>query len=358
MRTVLIAGASGVVGQAAVRAFAAAGDEVVALSRRAPDGVGGRVRHLGIDLMDPAACRAAVAGLGVTHLVYAALYEKPDLVAGWRDPEQMATNLAMLRHLVEPLAAAGTLRHATLLQGTKAYGVHIRPVAVPARERWPRHDHENFYWLQEDFLREAAERAGFAMTVLRPQIVFGDVWGVAMNLVPVLGAYAATRAEEGLAFSYPGGPPYISEATDSRLLADVLVWAADAPAAAGETFNVTNGDIFVWENVWPAIAAAFGMAPGDPEPQRLAETLPAKAALWDRAVARHGLRPVALPDLLGTSHAYADFCFATNAKRPPMPALVSTVKLRQAGFGGCIDTEVMFAELIAAMQARRIVPRL
>ena len=28
----------------------------------------------------------------VTHVFYAALYEKPDLVAGWRDHEQMDVN--------------------------------------------------------------------------------------------------------------------------------------------------------------------------------------------------------------------------------------------------------------------------
>src|SRR3712207_9594220 len=63
----------------------------------------------------------------VTHLVYTALYEKPGLVEGWRDPEQMRINRAMLRNLLGPLLArSGALRHVSLLQGTKAYGIHIQ----------------------------------------------------------------------------------------------------------------------------------------------------------------------------------------------------------------------------------------
>lgn len=363
-KCVLVAGASGVVGQAAVRHFESLGWQVLAVSRRPPDHAGsGRVRHLPLDLTDAAACRAALAGpvreLAPSRLVYAALHELPGLVAGWRDPVQMQTNLDMLRNLAEPLIAAGVLRHASLLQGTKAYGVHLRPFPVPARERWPRHPHANFYWLQEDWLREQAARHGFAMTIFRPQIIFGDAVGAAMNPLPVLGAWAAIRREEGRPFSYPGGPGYLLEAVDARLLARALAWAAEAPAAAGETFNIANGDVFTWPNLWPALAEAFGVKPGEPEPQPLAAALaePGRAAQWERIVARHGLRPIPLPALLGQSHHYVDFCLATGAKREPAPVLVSTIKLRQAGFGDCIDTEDMVRELVALLQEKRILPR-
>lgn len=359
-RCVLVAGASGTVGQAAVRHFEALGDwQVLALSRRpAEHGGSGRVRQVAADLTDAAACRAALAALPpASHLVYAALHELPGLVAGWRDGGQMQTNLAMLRNLAAPLIARGALRHVSLLQGTKAYGVHIRPFPVPARERWPRHPHENFYWLQEDWLRGQAAAHGFAITIFRPQIVFGEATGVAMNLMPVLGAWAAICAAEGRPFAYPGGPGYLSEAVDARLLARALAWAAQAPQAAGEVFNIANGDVFTWPNLWPALAAAFGVAAGEPEPLSLATELPAKAEVWHGIVRRHGLRPIPLADLLGQSHHYADFCLAHGATRPPAPALVSTIKLRQAGFGDCIDTEDMVRELAALLQEQRVLPR-
>ena len=56
-----------------------------------------------IDLTNSTACVEAIAGLDpVTHLVYAAVYEEPDLVNGWRSAAQMETNRAMLENLLEP----------------------------------------------------------------------------------------------------------------------------------------------------------------------------------------------------------------------------------------------------------------
>ena len=116
------------------------------------------MRHIALDLTRRAACRQAAEQLrDVTHLVYAALFELPGLVEGWRNERQISTNDRMLRNLLDPLLqAAPGLRHVTLLQGTKAYGVHVRPLAVPAREgRSEMREQPNFYWAQEDYLRAA-----------------------------------------------------------------------------------------------------------------------------------------------------------------------------------------------------------
>ena len=155
-KQVLIAGASGLVGYAVMRHFGADLDcDVIALSRRAPENTHG-ARFVSLDLTDAAACEQLAAGLpDVTHLVYAALYERPGLVAGWREREQIETNDRMFRNLFDPLQRhAKKLRHVTLLQGTKAYGVHVRPLAVPAREnRSEMRQQPNFYWNQENHLR-------------------------------------------------------------------------------------------------------------------------------------------------------------------------------------------------------------
>jgi len=135
-KKVLIAGASGLVGYAAIRHFAGTADcDIVALSRRAPDNAH-RARFVPLDLTDAKACEQFAADQSdVTHLVYAALHELPGLVAGWREREQIETNDKMLRNLLDPLERhAKGLCHVTLLQGTKAYGVHVRPLKVPARE--------------------------------------------------------------------------------------------------------------------------------------------------------------------------------------------------------------------------------
>jgi nucleoside-diphosphate-sugar epimerase len=269
----------------------------------------------------------------------------------------MQINLSMLRNLLEPVIRTSPgLRHVSLLQGTKAYGVHLHQVDVPAREDQARDAHENFYWLQEDFLREQAARTGFGFTIWRPQLVFGDALGVAMNLVPIIGVYAAIRHAQGLPFSFPGGPSNILEATDSRLIARAMVWAAEAPSARNQIFNITNGDVFVWRSVWAQLADALGVPLGPDEPRTLADYLPAHSQVWDEIVRRFGLNAPPLTAILGESHHYADFCFGTHARQSPPPVIVSTIKLRQAGFADCIDTGRMFRDWIGILQRDRILP--
>lgn len=357
-RTVIIAGASGLVGSAAALAFLDAGWQVLALSRRRPALLEGRdYRHLALDLRDEGACREAAASLGdATHLVYAAVYELPGLVAGWTDPQQIETNGRMLRNLLTPLLHRGRLEHVSLLQGTKAYGGHVQPMRIPARESQPRVEHPNFYWLQEDFVREQAEARGLRFTIFRPQLIVGPNHGVVMNPLPVIGAYAAIRRAEGLPFAYPGGADWVWEAVDTRLVASALRWAADAPAAANETFNLTNGEVFCWRDLWPAMAQTLGVATGPDEPQSLAEYLPARARLWDELVQRHDLQPVTLDELLGESHHYADLCLSYGATEPPPPTVVSTVKIKEAGFGDVFNTEASFCHWLDDLMGRRILP--
>lgn len=356
--TVLIVGASGLVGTAAAHAFLDAGWEVIAVSRRRPGLPAGReFLHRAIDLCDPQDCVRGVADLGrVSHVVYSAVHESPGLVAGWFDPQQIAANGAMLRNLVEPLAAVARLRHVTILQGTKAYGGHIRPMRVPAREDQPRVEHPNFYWLHEDYVRAKGPEAGFAWTILRPQLIVGPNHGVAMNLPPVIGVYAALRRAEGLPFSYPGGPDWVWEAADVRVVASAAVWAATSPAAANETFNVTNGEVFCWRDLWPALAETLGVEVGPDQPLSLADYLPARERLWCEVQARHGLVPLPMAALLGESHHYADLCFSYGAAASPAPTFLSTVKIKQAGFTGTCNTEQSFRHWLEDLVRRRVLP--
>lgn len=357
-RTVLVAGASGLIGTAAVNAFLDAGWAVIGLSRQVPALVnGGDFVHLPLDLQDAAACRRAAAELKhVTHVMYAAVYELPGLMPGWTDPVQIETNGRMLRNLLEPLAEHAALEHVSIVQGTKAYGGHVGPMRIPARERQPRVEHPNFYWLHEDFVREQSVRRGYAFTIFRPQLVLGPNTGVVMNPVPVIGVYAALRRAEGLPFSFPGGPDWVWEAVDTRLIGAAAVWAADAPAAAGETFNLTNGEVFCWRDMWPAIAATLGVETGPDEPASMATYLPERAALWDRLVERHGLQRRPLQALLGESHHYTDLCFAFGASEPPAPTFVSTVKIKQAGFTDTFDTERSVCFWLEELMSRRLLP--
>lgn len=359
-KKVLIAGATGLVGYAAMKHFATEpGCEVVALSRRSPDETYG-ARWVPLDLTDPKACTALASEFaGVTHLVYAALYERPGLVAGWREDEQIRTNDLMLRNLFGPLErAAPGLRHVALLQGTKAYGVHVRPLTVPAREnRSEMHEQPNFYWNQERFLSAQQKGKDWTWSILRPVLIVGDSVGSAMNVIPALGVYAALMRRAGKTkLDYPGGVGRVAQAVDADLLARAIAWSGEAAAARNEIFNVTNGDVFAWPNVWPAIADALGFAAGEHVPLALDSEIRPHEVEWAEIRAAHGLISGTLKDFVGLSFEYADYTMGFGRTEPGPPALVSTIKLMQAGFTEVMDTEVMFRKCFAEMQAKRLLP--
>lgn len=364
-RKVLIAGASGLVGQAAMRHFASLpGWDVVGVSRRPP------LDHdpaqwLSLDLSDESACHSALSRLhDVTHVVYAAVYELPGLSPGWVDGEAMQRNAAMLRHLMEPLLANADVRHVSLLQGTKAYGLHHPSVGYagvrnPLRERNARVEHPNFYFLQEDYLRAKQDGMSWALTVFRPTVIYGDAMGTNMNLIPVIGAWAALLREEGRPLDFPGRriSSQLKEAVDADLVARALAWAAESPTASAGTYNLTNGDAFLWQEVWPAIADSFGMPVGVHRPTTLVDELPARQEQWAALVERHGLRaPARIVDFVGhNSLGYADQLLSGHDVSVG-PVLNSTIAIRQAGFHECMDTEDMFRTWFVRLQEDRVLP--
>ncbi|WP_201703635.1 hypothetical protein [Paraburkholderia kirstenboschensis] len=83
--------------------------------------------------------------------MFAAYQEKPT------PAELVEVNLRMLKNMGKVMEKhAPNLQHVTLMQGGKAYGVHIGPIPSPAKESDPRHMPPNFYYDQEDFLRESS----------------------------------------------------------------------------------------------------------------------------------------------------------------------------------------------------------
>ena len=120
-----------------------------------------------------------------------------------------------------------------------------------------------------------------------------------MNLIPCIGVYGALCRELGRPFSFPGGESYVAEAVDSRLLADALHWAATSPTAGNQTFNITNGHVFEWRDLWASFADMLEVEAGPDQRLSLAQWLPQEEATWRRIVVRHGLLPLSLREILG-----------------------------------------------------------
>ena len=81
-----------------------------------------------------------------------------------------------------------------------------------------------------------------------------------------------------------------------------------------------------------------------------------REAEWARVCAQYGLASGTLKKFVGLSFEYADYTMGYGRDRPGPAAIVSTIKLQQAGFHEVMDTEAMFRKCFAAMQSKRLLP--
>ncbi len=347
--TVLIAGVHGVSGRAAAEHWASLpGTQAYGLARRSaplPAGVEG----VGADLLDRDDLQRKLGKIGgITHIVFAAYVEKPT------PAERSRTNVAILKNLLDVVEETSpALRHVTFYQGGKAYGADLGPYKTPAREDDPRLMPPNFYYDQEDFLRERQRGKAWHWTALRPDMTTGFGLGNPMNLGMSIAVYAAISKELGLPLRFPGTEKtyaVLTQATSVEILAKATAWAGQSEAAKDEVFNITNGDYFRWKYLWPRIAAMFDMPLADPIPTPLTVYMADKKPVWEAMVRKHGLQQ--LPYEQVSSWPFADAVL----RLMEFDNMSSTIKARQAGFHDCIDTEEMFRSFFANLRKNRVIP--
>lgn len=345
--TALVAGATGVVGRGIAQALAVARWQVFCASRSGGGDVPG-TRGIAVDLLDAADCRRAFAGIGeVTHVFHAAYLQAPNRAA------EVEPNLAMLRNAVEGLAAASSaLRKVVLVTGAKFYGIQWSASRTPCRESDARQLPPNFYYDQEDWLREASRGQPWRWVNLIPPFVTGYAVGNPMNLVLGLGLYAAVCRELGMPLRFPGSAQAweaLHQIADARQIGAAALWAAEAPAAQDEAFNVSNGDPIRWCITWPAIAAALGMQAAEPKTLPLADLMPHQQAVWNRIARRHGLRDIDIAKIVNWS--WMDYML-----RQGHDIVLATGKIRRAGFHDCIETDEVFVQRLRELQAHKVLP--
>ncbi|MBB2205676.1 SDR family oxidoreductase [Gluconacetobacter takamatsuzukensis] len=342
---ILIAGATGVVGLAALEAFQHAGWTVSTLGRSAHGP--GHGPHISADLLDPLSLAGRQQALKpVTHLFYAAL--KPDADPGVEADQ----NAAMLENLVAAVRRAGApLERLIIIQGGKVYGAHLGVYKTPAREDDSRHFPPNLYFRHEDFAR-SLERDGIRWTALRPDIVIGHSLGSAMNLGNLIGVYGTLCRETRTAMQFPGPAAAYRDAlvnvTGAEVLGEAALWAAET--GADGAFNITNGDVFRWSHVWPRLAEWFGLEVGEPQPISLDQRLRALAPVWSALAAREGLAE-ADARRIGPG-SFGDFIFHVRTD-----AIFDVTKARQAGFPGMTrrSDDVLLAHL-EQMRHHHLIP--
>ena len=205
MNKALVAGALGVTGRTLINYLASLGHwEVIGLSRRSPE-FRTTAKFIAVDLLNRSEVETRLNGIGdVTHVFYAALQPAAnffeEVAPNW---PCSSTRLKRWNDLSEDF------RKVVLIEGAKFYGAHLGPYKTPAKETDPRHVPPNFYYNQEDYLRERSKGKAWSWSALRPSSICGFAVGNPMNMATVIAVYAVLCKEMELPLRFPGSIAHI-----------------------------------------------------------------------------------------------------------------------------------------------------
>lgn len=274
-RRILVTGAGGFVGRALTAALDSAGRDWIAATRKPSPAPGDRQIVVG-DIGAETDWRAALQGIDcVVHLAartHVIDERSSDPLAAYR-----SINLSGTTALAQQTAAAG-VRRLVFLSSIKVNGeaTTARPYTEDDTPR-----PEDAYGISkleaEDALRRIGADSGLETVVLRPPLVYGP--GVKGNFLRLLGLVER-------------GTPLPLASIDNRRsligvanLADAIVSCIDAPAAAGKTYLLSDGDDVSTPELITRLARAMGRTP---------RLLPCPVALLRLGAALLGKRAVAM----------------------------------------------------------------
>jgi nucleoside-diphosphate-sugar epimerase len=87
----------------------------------------------------------------------------------------------------------------------------------------------------------------------------------------------------------------LQDTTDAELFGRATLWALDEDKARNEIFNVSNGDVYRWRQLWKELAAFYDLLVAEPLAMSTVSEMSEKAPLWGfhgypLRPARHALR--------------------------------------------------------------------
>jgi nucleoside-diphosphate-sugar epimerase len=248
-------------------------DKIYSFSRRNPGYQHPKVQHVTMDFRSSVEDMASnLSGVSAEYIYFCA-YLVPE------NPEELLrVNVTLLSNFIQALKTTGAdkkIKRFILTCGTKQYGVHLGQGKQPFLEddplleniggvSWP----PIFYYDQQRALAKAAAEGGWEWIATLPQDVLGYARGNFMNEATSLGLYCAVcKALPGSELPFPGSKSNyfaFNSWTSANLHADFCLWAARAPGAGNNIFNVVNGDTESFHNLWPRLATRFGCKIPDP----------------------------------------------------------------------------------------------
>ncbi len=345
----LIVGGNGIIGSNLTKYLSENKDWDVIVTSKSALKYKTKAEYISIDLNNSEAIKEHKNSLEkVSHVFYAAYTEKQDPY------EQVDANLCLLENLITGLESIeAPLKRVVFIQGGKAYGAHLGIYKTPAKETDPRTITPNFYYTQEDFLREQSKGKNWSWTAIRPDIIIGFALGNPMNLANLIAVYASICKEEGLPLRFPGSPKAYNalvNVTGTDVLNKGMEWSATQENADEEIFNITNGDVFRWNQAFKRFAEFFNMDLAEPQTFSLQEYMSAKDNVWEKITAKYGLQKYQLNELV--QWPFGDFIFNVE-----YDAFFDVNKARRFGFNCMhIDSIEYIIQTFKQLQDNKIIP--
>ncbi|GAB1211941.1 hypothetical protein ATERTT37_001065 [Aspergillus terreus] len=270
MPTAIVTGATGITGAAIVDHLLQdlSYTKIYTISRSQSGGQDSRLQHVSLDLQASAEDMAStLTGIAADYVYFCAYLPRKD------EEEEARVNGGLLSNFLQALERTGAVKHlkrCILTCGFKHYGVHQGTPKQPLVETDPRLENgiggaqwpANFYYTQQRILEDAAARGNWEWVVTLPNDVIGYAKKNFYNEVVVLGLYCAvSKALPGSKLLFPGNRINyfaLNCWTSADLHAKFCLWAATAPGAGNNIFNVTNGDTQSFQDLWPRMAERFG----------------------------------------------------------------------------------------------------
>jgi nucleoside-diphosphate-sugar epimerase len=100
----------------------------------------------------------------------------------------------------------------------------------------------------------------------------------------------------------------LMDLTYAGLLANATVWAATTIQCANQAFNITNGDLIRWNELWPRIADYFEMKVAPPLHMPLQTIMSDKVSVWESMQQKYGLEKHSYEQV--ASWGFGDFVFS------------------------------------------------
>ncbi|OGM42326.1 sirQ protein [Aspergillus bombycis] len=218
-------------------------------------------------------------------------------------------NAALLRTAIEAISGIAANLEAVILQtGGKGYGLEFSnelEIPHPLRESMPRIPEpwrsSVFYYDQYDILSELSKSQNWSFSEIRPDGIVGFVPGTnVMNIAQGIALYLTLYREvygQGAEVPFPGSlHGYRSTHSDTfqDILSKMEIYTAlnRDKCPNGSAFNIADGDVVSWEQVWPGLCSYFGLVGVQPQEhqKKIEEFVRENQGAWDGLVETHGLR--------------------------------------------------------------------